>query len=245
MKYTNNNACATISVATLVTLTGLTGSLSAESDWLSHERLGLGIQAGTQGVGPVLTYDVFSWLYVKAEGNFFSYSIDDVKIDDIDYSGDLDLFSAGLSLTARPLSKLPVLDGFKASAGIFAVNNQLSARAESSGQDVTINDETYILGEGDAVIAEAGFDSVAPYVGIGWDWTLGSEDQFTFSLEAGALFSGSPDVDFMVDDNTGLVSSSGNALTQADIDAELADLKDEVDVVTVYPVFKIGMLWNF
>ena len=199
------------------------------------------MQAGSQGIGPVLTYDVSDWLTISAEGNFFSYSVEAEEIDDITYDGDLDLFSAGLSVTARPFYENSVAGGFKLVAGVFAVDNTVNLRATAednlSAVEVEIGEFTGLLDGDDAVNAEVGFDSIAPYVGLGWDWFLGQEDQVKLSLDVGVLFVGDPDVNVSVE--------GALAVSEDDIQAEEDSIREELEDVSIYPVVKLGLVYRF
>lgn len=217
-----------------------------ESYW---NRFGFGVQAGTQGIGPALTYDIFDWLYVKAEANFFSFSVEDSEIEDITYDGDLDLTSFGVSLTARPFYRTPILRGFKASLGVFSVDNTLSVAAVQPDGSLSIGDSEVTLGANDRVLAGASFEGVAPYVGIGWDINFGENKGLTFSVDAGVFITGSPETSFGVesDDLDALAASGGITVDQLnnEILTEADEISDVADEIPVYPVVRIGLSYRF
>ena len=217
----------------------LVGLAAADESWVN--KLGVGAQAGTTGFGGMLTYDVTDWVYFKAEFNTLTYTESDLEIDGTTYDGELDFMNAGLSVNVRPLHMLPIVDGLKVVAGVYKVNNTVHIEASREGDMVEIAGTPYMLDADDRIIGDAEFDSIAPYLGLGWDWSFGMDDTFTFSLEAGALITGAPDVEFSVSGN----EVGGSVITSEQIAAETAEFEDEVDQISVLPVVKVGALLRF
>lgn len=217
-----------------ITLLGLTCSYGQSTDFLNN--FGIGAHAGTQGFGGHLTYDINEKLYLRGEFNLFSFTEEDLELDDIIYDGELDLSSFGVTLNYVPWES-----GFRVSAGLFSLDNTVSIDANAADQELTIGDTVFDTGGlNDRAFGEAGFDTIAPYVGIGVDLEFGRRDQWAFSVDLGVLFVGEPDVDFRVE-GTAIEA----AITEADIQAEEDSISDDIEAFQFYPVFKIGLTYRF
>jgi len=244
---------------TMVAIVGLTTcgvvsadvSLYEETSWVSYERLGVGAQIGTTGIGAHATYDITEYLYLKAEFNTFSYD-SEFDLDGADGDGSLELSSFGATLNYNPLRFAPVVDGFRFTAGMYAVDNRVTVEVSDAGESIDVGDVTEVVLDADDVLAgEAAFNSVAPYVGVGWDWMIGSKDQFTFSFDLGALFTGSPEVDVearggLTDTIETRAADLGISQSVNDIlDDEASAFEEDVDALTIYPVIKLSAGWRF
>ena len=224
----------TVSVLALL---AISSSLRAnyESSGILSDGWGLGAQAGIQGVGLHLRKDIGSRLYLKLEGNYFDYS-DDVEIDDIDFDGHLDFSNVGLTLNWLPFES----SGFRITGGAYHGNNSFRGRATSAGKTVDINGTDYRIGPGDFVRGSVEFDSISPYFGIGWDWLLGANDQFTLGLDLGVLYLGDPSVKLATSPTIG-----GMPVPGADLEAERRDIASEIEDYKFLPVLKVSFTYRF
>jgi len=211
---------------------------------LSSERTGIGVQAGTLGYGAYITYDISKSWYLKAEFNTADYDRD-FEENGVDYDGNLDFSSTGITLNVLPFRKAPLIDGFRLTAGVYAVDNTVVINASGAGSSLTLGDANLpvLLGANDSLDGEVTFDSVAPYAGIGWDWMLGKRDQFIFSIDAGVIFVGEPDVELQGNGN--LLTTIGGASAQQIIDQEEAALVEELEDFNLFPVVKLSIGWKF
>jgi hypothetical protein len=82
--------------------------------WLTG-RFGLGTQAGIQGAGLHLRYDVSEKFNLRLEGNYFNY-YDSFEVEDIDYDGELDFSNVGLLANWLPFTN----SGFRITGGAVA-----------------------------------------------------------------------------------------------------------------------------
>ena len=136
-----------------------------------------GLQAGTLGAGPVLGYDFSERLGVRGQFGWFDYDTDGVGDD---YSGSLEFRSGSLLLDWSPLG-----GAFRLTAGAFA--NQSEIIAAAGDATVDLGGRPYA---GTANL-RVGFDSVAPYLGIGW--SAGRDDGgLRLLVDVGVLIQGTP-----------------------------------------------------
>lgn len=79
---------------------------------------------------------------------------------------------------------------------------------------------------------------VTPYVGLGWGFSPSNTPGFGFYADLGVLIGR-----FKTEVTTTLVGKQG--ITQADIDAETADLRDSTAKLSVLPKFSVGVSYRF
>ncbi len=218
---------------------------SSYGGWFKRDKFGVGAFAGTAGIGGHVSYEVNEWLYLKGQIGGFSYSTDQT-IDNVDYEGDLSLFSAGVSANINPLYKVPVMNGFRISVGAYGVDNNVELNASSPGQSIELGGASFTLGANDRLEGNVGFSSFAPYAGLGWDWDFGKDDQFIISFDAGVLFTGTADVDLRaVGAFADFTAQNPSLNLQSEIDAEIDSIREEVEDYPFYPVVSLGFTWRF
>ena len=207
-------------------------------DWannsITENGWGAGVSFSTLGIGGHLTYEVNNKFYLK--GEIQGLAVDkDIDIDEVNYDSKLDFFSAGITANYLPFGK-----GLRFSFGGYAVNNNIKVEASSPGEVIIIgNTLPYTLQAGDTLNGEVDYSTFAPYLGLGWDWAWGAEKQYILSLDAGILFTGTPDV--TLTPNSALLGS----IPQSAFDSEIQDIADDLDEFKYYPVFKLGFTWEF
>lgn len=194
--------------------------------------LDVGVKIGTLGAGVEINYPLSSVLSISAGINKFSQSEDD-SIDGIDYDIDLDLQTISLFVNYHPFS-----GSFRLTAGAMINGNELSMAAKPNAT-YEIDGNVYTAAEVGDLEATVDFNSLAPYVGIGYGSGTSSGLGFTFDL--GVLMQGEPNVD--LESTGGLLSNDPSF--QADLEAEEEAAEDDIDDFTIYPVVAIGLSYRF
>ncbi len=197
-----------------------------------HADSSLGIKVGTLGIGIEGTYDLSSKWGLRGSINQYDYSYDD-DLDGVDYDGDLELSSISLLLDYRPTES-----GFRVTGGAVLNDNAIKGVALPT-DFYDIGDETYTLAETGVLSANAEFDDVAPYLGIGWDF--GSSSRLRFNIDAGVLFQGTASVEIL---STGGTLSNDPAF-QAELEEEARLTEDDLEDYDLYPVLSIGLSYTF
>ena len=192
------------------------------------EGIGVGLHAGTLGYGLDATYGISESLNIRGQYNTIGLDGDDTD-GGITYNYELDWNTYGILVDWHPFS-----GGFRLSAGYFINNNELRGRASET--DPTVGNTTYL---GVVSLKSAiTFDSSAPYVGIGWGNAAEKNDRLSFMFEVGALLQGSPKVSLVE-------TSAIKVVSQADLDAEAAQLESDISEFDVYPVVTLGLAYQF
>lgn len=193
-----------------------------------NDRFAIGGQASTAGFGPEIAYSVSPHFTVRGVGNYLSFDYDE-SYDGIDYDLDVDLMSGGGFVDFHPLR-----NGFHLTLGALYNGNEANLSALAPAGSV-VGGTTLPAAAG--LSGDLSVDEFSPYVGLGYDTTFTSRSNWTFTVRAGVLYQGNPDVV--------LRQTSGPAIPGVDLDAEARDIEDELDLVEFYPVLSIGLNYRF
>ena len=169
---------------------------------------------------------------MRAGLNQYDYDFED-DLDGVDYDGDLELGTITLLGDYRPWASR-----FRITGGVVFNDNQISAVADPVAT-YEIGDVVYTLEEVGTLSADVDFDSVVPYLGIGFDFDLTS--RFSLSLDAGALFQGEAGVS--IDTRGGTLSNDPTLRQELDDEARLYE--DDLEDYDIYPVISLGLSYRF
>lgn len=195
----------------------------------------LGTHIGTPGVGVQATVGLIDSINVRGVVNFFSTNFDENQ-DGVEYDLDLDLQSAGVILDWHPGA-----GSFRFSAGAFSNGNEITGAGRGQpGTFVEFGDEVFAAEDLGTVNANFDFDSVAPYLGIGWG-NAAQNEGWSFSADIGVYLQGEPEVTLSTPD----VDPSIVDLVAAELAQAEANLEDEVDNLDFYPYLSIGVAYRF
>lgn len=125
-----------------------------------------------------------------------------------------------------------VVGGMRLTGGLTFNRMRLDLRANGNGGNITIGDSTFATSAADRFDVSVRFPGTTPYLGVGYGHHLGSGTTVLFDL-GGSI--GRPTLS---------ESHSGpnlGAVPQADLDKELAQLRDGVGRVRVVPQVSLGV----
>lgn len=211
--------------AALLLLT-LTGTATADNNF------GVGVKAGTLGLGVEGTWRALPYLDVRLGANTFDYS-DSGSQAGVNYDGELNLEQFYLTANLRfPLSP------FRLTAGAYSNGNEINLASADNGSVIVIGDTPYPADLVGRVTSKTSFSSTAPYLGVGYDFTLGGK--FGLNLDFGVLWQGDPEVSVAAD---GILGT--DPTFQAALEAERRELVDEVSDYKAWPVISLGFNYNF
>lgn len=125
---------------------------------------------------------------------------------------------------------------FRFTLGATSNQYKIDLLATGAGGSLTIGNNTYATTAADQFRVQVKFPSSTPYVGLGWGHGMGSGLRFSFDIGASI---GKATVSYQL---SGPVATQAS---QADIDAELAELRDGVGKVKAIPQVTFGLGWSF
>jgi len=191
---------------------------------LAHaDALGLGVagKVSTNGYGVELGYRFNDYLAVRAGiyTGSYDYSSTDAGVD-YDYTLDFDNYPVMLDWH--------VFGGeFRLTGGVVSNNNQLTGKASGL---IDIGGTTYNT----TATTDITFNKSSPYVGLGWGALPSTKRGLGFSFDLGVMMQGSP---------TATITAPG--VPQADIDAEVAALNEDLKDLKYWPVISFGIGYTF
>lgn len=215
----------------------------------SLPRFGVGVKAGTLGIGVQVGTALASRVNLRGGANFFSYS-DSVSKDGALYNGTLNLKSVEAKLD------LFVIGGFRVTPGLLLYNdNNISATvAVAPNQSFTLGGVSYFSSQTTPISGTAALtmNKVAPTLGIGFGNLLPrSARHWSLSTDLGVAFVGSPQ--FALALGGSACSANGtNCLpinnvpgAAANIASEQAKIQNDVKDIKYYPELSIMFGYKF
>ena len=199
---------------------------------------GVGAKAGTLGLGLEARWDPpVPWFDVRVGINQYDYE------DAGDYSGVS--YDATLGLDSYYLTgnfKFPV-SPFRLTLGVFSNGNELQMLSQDTGGlTIDIGGVQVPVAAVGALSSTTSFGSSAPYAGVGFDFELFGKAGL--NLDFGVLWQGEPSVSLEAT-NWGNLSPVEQALLGPLLEAERAQLEDEMSDLKAWPVVSLAFVYNF
>ena len=201
------------------------GAANADNDF------GVGVKAGTLGLGLEASWQPLPYLDVRVGANAYDYDETGSQAG-VPYDATLALDNYYVTGNLHfPLSPMRI------TAGVYSNGNELQMRNDDVA-DLDIGGVTYPGAGIGTLTSVTSFGSTAPYLGIGFDFTL--LDKLGLNLDLGVLWQGEPEVTLNAD---GLLALDPGFL--ADLEAERVELEDEMKDFKAWPVVSLGLVYKF
>jgi hypothetical protein len=192
---------------------------------------GVGLKAGTLGLGLEVSWQPLPYLEVRIGANSYDYDEDGTQAG-IPYDAILGLESFyGTANFHFPISPMRI------TAGVFANGNELQM-INDEGQDLNIGGITYAGADIGTLESTTSFASTSPYLGIGFDFTVAGK--LGMNLDLGVLWQGDPEVALGA---SGALSQDPGF--QAALELERQELEDEMSDFKAWPVLSVGFVYKF
>jgi len=191
-------------------------------------KSGVGITAGTLGIGPEASVALNTTVAVRGNATFFNLSRD-FDSDDITYSGKARFRSVGLMVDYHVGGS-----GFFVSAGARLNKNHVHAYATPT-MPIEIGDELYTPRQIGTLHAKADLKPIAPTLSLGYSGQL--TKGLKLGIEAGAMFQGSLRVPSMTASNKGV--------DREDLDIERRNFEEDAAKYKVYPILQLTAGYHF
>lgn len=195
----------------------------------------IGVKAGTLGAGAELTMGLSDYFAVRGGLNYIKFDFD-VTLSGVDYTMEPDFKNFSMLLDFHPFS-----GAFRLTGGMYLTDNNVNV--DGSLPPDMIDDRYAYLSDLVHVTGSVGYNTVAPYAGLGWSSSQ-SEAGWGVSCDFGVLFQGSATVS-----DLRLVTEVDSSQYQRDIDAFLdeqeKEIQDELDKYEIYPVATIMLNYTF
>lgn len=219
--------------------------LSLSNTALANNAINVGI--GTTGL--VIEVDSALTDTMHVRGSFHHFKVDEEFDEEgVEYDGELKSTHLGAIIDYHPFQGF-----FRVSAGLFVTDLGIDLDAQPSQTEFEIGEDTYIVNSSNSdplqLSGEIDFAPVSPYVGFGWGNS--PAEGLGFSFDIGVLVVGEADLKF---DATGTATEQDSGLTidvetnaefQENLQQETADLEDEFEDFSIYPVVMLGISYTF
>ncbi len=230
-------------------------------------RLALSGGIGANGINMQAAVNASRYFNIRGVGNYFTYTVNNVKVggsggsNGIEVSGKLNFASAGIALDYYPFPN----HGFRLSPGLTLLNqNAISASGVAAeGTSITLDSIKY-YSEGGAnamsLNANLGLNThkQAFTMTTGWGNLISRKGgHFSVPFEIGAIFTGVPTLGLNIsgygcasqadaaDNGESCVNMATNTIAQSNIAAQIAKYQSDLNPLKVYPIFSIGIGYNF
>ena len=198
---------------------------------------GVGVKAGTLGLGIEGRWSPIPWFDVRVGGSTYEYD-DSGSQAGIGYNGTFSLDN----YYATGNFNFPV-SPFGVTAGAFSNGNEFSlVSRDTGGANFDIGNDTFSAADVGTLQSVTSFGSTAPYLGVGFDFE--AFGKVGLNLDFGVLWQGEPDVTL---EATGLATAppAVQSLLQPALEVERLELEDEMSDFTAWPVVSLAFVYNF
>lgn len=189
---------------------------------------------GTLGLGVDLDLGINKFFHARLGLGALKWGFD-TSIDNLKYDFDMSLYTLGLFLDYHPGGS-----GFRLTGGVIINTHDISADTTPNPTDTyTIGDVSYTGAALGDLKAEAQYNQFAPYVGVGYGADFGNTGNWSFHMDLGVMWWGSPNVD--------LTASNENLVPglAAELDKEAQKVEDDLKFMQWYPVLAVGVSYRF
>lgn len=197
----------------------------------ADNSFGVGVKAGTLGIGIEAIWRPIPFMDIRVGANSYDYTYNGQQAG-VDYNGTLMLDTVYATGNFHfPLSP------FRITAGLFSNGNEFQFASVDSGT-FDIGGDTYTLADVGSLTSVVSFEDTAPYLGIGFDFTV--FNKVGMNLDLGVLWQGEPVVTMQA---SGLLANDPTFLAAVEIERQ--QLADDMSSFKAYPVVSLGFVFNF
>lgn len=212
-------------------------ALVLASSGVANADFGVGVKAGTLGVGIEGRWSPIPWLDLRLGA--YRYDLDTTgQQAGIDYDATLAMDTYFLTGNFHfPLSP------FRVTVGAFSNNNELQMTSQDTGGlNFDIGGSTFSSIDVGELQSVTSFEDTAPYLGVGFDFELFGK--VGLNLDFGVLWQGEPSVSLYA---TGMETAPAQiqALLIPALEAERLQLEDEISDYKAWPVVALSFVYNF
>lgn len=195
------------------------------------EDMAVSGKVGTLGVGAELTAPIANGITGRVGLNMFSYSVNTTR-STVNYDMKLQLQTVSALADWYPMD-----GGFRTSAGLFYNNNKGTFNALPTAGSYTINGVATPSTSVGTLNGSMTFNSIAPYIGIGWGNPVAKGKGWGFVADVGVMYQGTP--------KASLTTTSTILAVQTNVAAEQAKLQSALNGFTWYPVATVGLSYQW
>lgn len=203
---------------------GHSAAATADDFWM-------GAKVGTLGIGLEAAWRPIPWMDLRLGGNAYDYEESGSQAG-INYDATLHLstyyLTANLLFPASP---------FRLTIGGYSNGNEVRM-ISADNSSFNIGGINYTADEVGTLTSTTLFESTAPYVGAGFDFSLFGK--VGMNLDFGVLWQGDPIVSMTVDGTL-----ADDPTFQSQLEIERQEIEEDFDALKAYPVVSLGFSFSF
>jgi opacity protein-like surface antigen len=188
----------------------------------------VGVRVGSLGLGLEAGVDLMEQFSFRLGLNKFQFE-QSMTVAYINYDLDMEWNTINLLADWHPFKGPLRLTG-----GFFKNNNRI--HGGTSSPTLIIGGTRY---DGAKLSVDVEFEPISPYLGIGWEHGLFDKKGLSVNFDLGVLFQGSGDVDLKVG------GIAKDAVSEEDLAYEERQFEAEIEDYKYYPVFALGISYQF
>jgi hypothetical protein len=228
-------------------------------------RLALSGGIGIGGINMQAAVEANRYLNIRGIGNYFTYSVNNVKIggsgsSGSDVSGKLNFAEAGVALDYYPWPN----HGFRLSPGVTFYNeNGISATGVmSEGSSISLGGTKYYSEAANPMNLNASLGlnthKQAFTITTGWGNMISRRGgHLSFPFEIGAIITGTPTIGLNITgfgctvetdaaiNGESCVNMASNTSAQTNIQSQITKYQNDLNPLKVWPIMSIGVAYNF
>lgn len=230
-------------------------SLPVASSAAPFSRFAFGGGISPLGINMLAATNVNRYMNLRGTGNIFKFTDNGISTNGFNVDAKLNLASAGVAADVFPFPN----HGFRVSPGLLFYNDNGATATFSvqGGTSFTLNDYTYYASSTNPVMGAGnlGLNSRKPAFTLttGWGNMLPHNGgHWSFPVEVGVAFVGAPSLNIaltsgQVCDAQGLncVNVATDPSVQANLQAQIAKYKGDLDPLKTYPIVSGGVAYSF
>lgn len=193
----------------------------------------IGPSVSTLGIGAEMSAGINSFLSFRLGANTFPFKFTGTE-GSIEYDIDGKLLSGRAVVDVYPFEGI-----FHVTAGALLNGNKADLKALAASS-YTIGDVTYPADQVGNLAGKVDFDTLNPYLGLGWGNPFHQTGNWSFQIEAGVVFQGSAKLSLTAD---GPISSYPVFLEE--LEKERKKAEDDIDKYRYYPVVSLTVNYAF
>ena len=213
----------------------------------AESGVAFGLKAGTLGAGTELGVGLNEYFGLRAGINYLKFSFDST-ISNVDYDMEPEFKNGALLLDVHPFG-----GSFRLTGGMYINDNSINLSGTPRTNEWLGN---YTLPSGYAryedllgsvkINGNVEFNTLAPYVGFGWDSNPARNAGLGFAFELGVLYQGSPKVSTLtVSAPAALRGLESDPAVVDALESEKKAIEDELDGYEYYPVATFTVCYIF
>jgi hypothetical protein len=193
-------------------------------------NLGLGLHAGTTGLGVDVSKLLFSHLGIRSEFNYLGLGMNET-FSDVTFNAKLRLQSIPVLMDLYPAAR----GAFHVTGGVvFNQTHLIGTGVPGSSGSISINHDSYTSSEVGTLSGAFRYPATGGYFGLGFG-TPAKKSLMAGTFNIGVIL-GKPNVSLSA------TGASSNPALASDLAAQQATTQNTLNKVTVYPVLSTGFM---